>query len=219
MIPLQTVPDSALRGGDHSGLRSPEGRQIPVYDPATTAGSHRLPFPGNRILENRFDGVGLAMIASYPLPNRTGNAAGGNNCAANANSSLQRHILVAKINHQLRPVDQLTLRSYLNDSFIDNRGSYPNPAVAPDANINDVRIQSLLAGHTRTFNPSMINEFKVSFFQRKFIDERYGYCKGLAASLGLSGVSDTAFPTVTVPGYATLGRFWSRFPGSGANTR
>lgn len=203
-ITLQTVPDAALRTGDFSGLRDASGRQILIYDPATTVGRDRQPFAGNRIPENRFDPVGQALVASYPLPNRTPNAAGGNNYAANSNASLQRDILVAKVDHQLRANDQLTVRYYLNDSFIDNRGSFPNPEVAPDANTNDVRIQSVLAGHTHTFSPSLINELKVSFFQRKFLDARYGYGKGLAASLGLTGVSDVAFPNVTVPGYATL---------------
>lgn len=204
-IALQTVPQPALRTGDFSGLRDAAGREIPVYDPATTIGRDRQPFPGNRIPESRFDPVGKALIDSYPLPNRPGNSAGGSNYGSNANSRLHRDILVAKVDHQLRPTDQLTVRYYLNDSFIDNNGSFPSAEVAPDANINDVRIQSVMAGHTHTFSPSLINELKVSFFQRKFIDERHGYGEGLAASLGLTGVSDAAFPTITVPGYATLG--------------
>jgi hypothetical protein len=196
-ITLQTVPTAAQRSGDFSGLR-------PIFDPATTVGRDRQPFPGNIIPENRFDPVAQAALAWWPLPNRPGNAAGGNNYAANADSLLHRDILVGKVDHQLRSRDQLTVRYYLNDSFIDNRGSF-QPESAPDANINDARIQSLLAGHTHTFSPSLINELKVSFFQRKFIDERYAYGAGLAAKLGLTGVSDASFPTFTLPGYASLG--------------
>ena len=71
---------------------------------------------------------------------------------------------MAKVDHQLRSKDQLTVRYYLNDSFIANRGAFPSPEAAPDANINDARIQSLLAGHTHTFSPSLLNELKLSFF-------------------------------------------------------
>jgi hypothetical protein len=196
-INLQTVPTLAQRTGDFSGLRA-------IYDPATTVGRERLPFAGNKIPESRFDPVAKAALSWWPLTNRPANGAGGNNYAANSDSILHRDILVSKLDHHLRSNDQLTFRYYLNDSFIDNRGSFA-PKSAPDANLNDVRIQSLLAGHTHTFGPAVINELKVSFFQRKFIDERYGYGENLAAGIGLTGVSDAAFPTFTLPGYATLG--------------
>jgi hypothetical protein len=201
---LQTVPDLAQRSGDFSGLRDAAGRSAGIYDPATTVGRERQAFPGNRIPENRFDPVARRVLDFWPLPNRPANAAGGNNYVANADSILRRDILVAKVDHQLRTNDQLTFRYYLNDSFIDNRGSFTRPEAAPDSNRNDVRIQSILGAHSHTFSPTLLNELRVSFFQRKFIDDRYGVGDNLAASIGLSGVSDAAFPNFIVPGYAPL---------------
>ncbi|HYZ85389.1 MAG TPA: TonB-dependent receptor [Bryobacteraceae bacterium] len=202
---LQTVPDLAQRAGDFSGLRNGAGQLIPIYDPATTVGRERAQFPGNRIPENRFDPVARRALAFWPLPNRPANETGGNNYVSNANSSLRRDIVVAKLDHQLRPKDQLTFRYYLNDSFIENKGSFPSLEASPDANRNDVRIQSILASHTHTFSPTLLNELKISFFQRKFIDDRYGVGEDLAGALGLTGVSDAAFPTFILPGYAGLG--------------
>jgi Carboxypeptidase regulatory-like domain/TonB-dependent Receptor Plug Domain/TonB dependent receptor len=204
-IALQTVPDLAQRAGDFSGLRDSTGRLIPIFDPATTVGRDRQPFAENRIPLDRFDPVARAALPYWPSPNRTHGPTGGSNYAANADSDLHRNILVAKVDHQLRSNDQVTVRYYLNDSFIGNRGSFSRREAAPDANVNDVRIQSVLAGHTRTLSPNLISELKVSFFQRKFIDERYGYGENLAGAIGLTGVSAAAFPTFIIPGYASLG--------------
>jgi hypothetical protein len=189
------VPDAAQRRGDFSGLTAT------VYDPSTTVGRERVPFAGNIIPQSRLDPVALAAAAFWPLPN----AQGANNFVGNNDSTLNRNIVVAKLNHQLSGKDTLTARYYINDSFIENRGAYGIQASDPDANTNDVRVQSILVGHTHVFQPSLLNELKASFLQRKFIDQRFGAGTGLAAQIGLAGVSAAAFPTFTVPGYAPIG--------------
>ena len=55
---LITVPTEAFKAGDFSGLVDAQGRQIPIFDPATTrpdgdGGFVRDQFPGNRIPANR----------------------------------------------------------------------------------------------------------------------------------------------------------------------
>lgn len=197
VIALQTVPTAAQREGDFSGL-------APIYDPATTVGRDRQPFAGNRIPAGRFDPVAVAALNYWPQPNRTAGAAGGNNYAANSDSRLLRNIVVGRLDHQFRPADQFTARYYINDSYIENSGSFPKPEAAPDANWNDVRIQSIMGAHTHIFRPDLANEFKVSYLRRKFIDDRFGSGQNLAGLLGLTGVSAAAFPNFTVPGYAAL---------------
>ncbi len=56
----------------------------------------------------------------------------------------------------------------------------------------------------------LLNELKVIYFQRKFLDRRFGAGEGLASGLGLRGVSDAAFPNFILPGYASLGGAVSR---------
>jgi hypothetical protein len=51
----------------------------------------------------------------------------------------------------------------------------------------------------------VVNEVRYTYLRRKFIDKRPGYKENLAATIGLTGVSDAAFPAFTIPGYATLG--------------
>jgi hypothetical protein len=45
------------------------------------------------------------------------------------------------------------------------------------------------------------NDFRYSYLRRKFIDSRPGFGDNLAAKIGLTGVSDAAFPAFTIPGY------------------
>ena len=59
--------------------------------------------------------------------------------------------------------------------------------------------------YTHTFSPSLLNSFQVSLMNRKFVQTRGGVGENYAARLGLNGVSDAAFPTFNVAGYALLG--------------
>ena len=196
-IALQTVPTEAQRLGDFSAL-------APIYDPATTVGRDRQPFAGNVIPANRFDSVAQATLGYWPSANRSAGANGANNYAANSDSLLTRNIVVGRLDHQFRTADQITARYYINDAYIENKGSFPNPVSAPDANWNDTRIQSIMGAHTHIFRPNLVNEVKVSFLQRKFIDDRFGSGQDFAGALGLKGVSSAAFPNFAIPGYAPL---------------
>ena len=67
-----------------------------------------------------------------------------------------------------------------------------------------MRVQSILGSHAHIFSPSLVNDLKVTFFQRRFIDKRYGWDEDLAGAIGLKGVSKTAFPNFAIPGYVAL---------------
>ncbi|MBI2687796.1 MAG: carboxypeptidase regulatory-like domain-containing protein [Acidobacteria bacterium] len=188
VTPLQTVPALAQRQGQFA---------TPISDPAT---SPRLPFPNNRIPLSRFDPVSLSALSYWPEPNR----AGASNYSANNNSYLDRSIFVAKVDHQIRENHHFTARYYINDAGIENKGTYTRPEADPNANFTDVRVQSILASYTRIFRPTLVNDLKVTFFQRKFIDQRYGWDEDHAGQIGLRGVSKTAFPNFNIPGYSAL---------------
>ncbi|HBY59954.1 MAG TPA: hypothetical protein DEH78_09025, partial [Solibacterales bacterium] len=201
--PLQTVPSLAQREGDFSASHNAAGRPVAIYDPATTAGRDRQPFPGNRIPAHRQDPVSRAALAYWPNPNRPASGEA-NNYSANNQSQLSRNILVAKLDHKLRDRHHLTTRYYLNDASNENQGTFTRPEADPNANVTAIRVQSLLASHTAVLRPNLVNDLKVTFFQRKFTDRRFGWDQDLAGSLGLRGVSKTAFPNFALPGYTAL---------------
>ncbi len=147
---------------------------------------------------------------------------------------LNRDIVVARLDHQFRPTDLVTARYYINDSGTNNSGTYGIPASDPIADITDVRVQSMLGAHTHIFSPTLTNDFRFTYLRRKFVDTRPGVGETSPPKIGLTGVSDAAFPAFTIPGYATLGnpaavsrytdarsstgRSWNRSPGTAAST-
>jgi hypothetical protein len=202
---ISTVPTALNRTGDFSDLRTSAGKPVPIYDPATTAGPARSPFPGNQIPLARFDPVALAALGYYPLANRTGSSTNANNFVGSSANRLDRDIVVARLDHQFRPADLFTARYYINNSGTDNSGTYGIPASDPAGDLTDVRVQSMLGAHTHIFRPNLVNELRVTYLRRKFLDTRPGYGENLAGAIGLKGVSDAAFPAFTIPGYAALG--------------
>jgi hypothetical protein len=196
---VSTVPTVPNRQGDFSDLRDSAGRPVTIFDPAT-----RQAFAGNVIPADRFDPVAAAALQYYPLPNRQGTASNANNFVGNSRSTLDRDILLGRVDHHLRRNDMLTARYYINNSGTDVSGSFGNPVADPLADHTDVRVQSVLAAHTHIFTPSLSNEVRVTYLRRKFIDQRPGLGTDLAGTIGLAGVTDQAFPAFNIPGYAPL---------------
>lgn len=197
-----TVPTLLNRQGDFSDLRSTAGKLIPIYDPGTGAtATTRQPFAGGIIPASRFDKVALAAMSYFPLPNRTGTATNANNFIGSSRNALNRDIVVGRLDHQFTPSDLVTVRYYINDAGTNNSGTYGIPAADPLADITDVRVQSLLGSYTRILTPALTNDFRYSLLRRKFLDSRPGYGENLAGKLGLTGVTDAAFPAFTIPGY------------------
>jgi Carboxypeptidase regulatory-like domain/TonB-dependent Receptor Plug Domain len=202
---VSTVPTLANRNGDFSDLRDSQGNPILIYDPATTVGRNRAAFLNNRIPSDRIDPVAKAALNFYPLPNRQGTATNANNFVGNSSSSLNRNIVVGRLDHQFRASDLVTARYYINDSGATTTGTYGIPVSDPLGDATDVRVQSILGAYTHIFGSNLANEVRYTYLRRKFIDTRPGYKENLASQIGLTGVSDAAFPAFTIPGYASLG--------------
>ena len=73
----------------------------------------------------------------------------------------------------------------------------------PRRDTSDVRVQALTGAHTHIFSPTIVNDLRVTYLRRKFIQRRPGLGTNLAGAIGLTGVSDQAFPVFTIPGYGT----------------
>ena len=196
---VSTVPTLSNRGGDFSDLRNNAAVPIIIYDPQT-----RLPFAGNVIPKDRLDPVAMAALQYFPLPNREGTSTNANNYSGVNESTLDRDIMLGRVDHRLRAEDLLTVRYYINNSGTDVTGSYPERVADPLAGASSVRVQSLLGAHTHVFGSSVVNEVRVTYLRRKFIDQRPGLGTNLAKAIGLTGVSNQAFPAFNIPGYGSL---------------
>jgi len=197
-----TVPTLQERGGDFSDLRSASGKLIQIYEPSTgSTAATRQPFAGNIIPVTRFDPVALVAMSYFPLPNRAGTSTNANNFVGTSADALNRDIVVSRLDHQFRSSDLVTGRYYINDANTNNSGASTNAAADPLADITDVRVQSMLGAYTHIFSPTKTNEFRYTYLRRKFLDTRPGYGDNFASKIGLTGVSDAAFPAFSIPGY------------------
>lgn len=203
-----TVPTLLNRHGDFSDLRSTSGNLVAIYDPASgSTAATRQPFAGNIIPVARFDPVALAAMSYFPLPNRAGTVTNANNFIGASRNQLHRDIVVGRLDHQFRPTDLATVRYYINDANTNNSGTYGIPAADPLADITDVRIQTILGSYTHIFRSNLTNDFRYTYLRRKFLDTRPGYGDNYASKIGLTGVSDAAFPAFTIPGYGVPAGF------------
>ncbi len=204
-----TVPTALQRAGDFSQTFNAQGRQIVIYDPATTRQANganvRDPFPGNQIPAGRLDPVALKLVSLYPLPNRApDNITGANNFRANYVASSNANFYMAKVDHSLSDNDKLTGRYFFNGGPTRNSSVYADPAA--DSRTGADNSQHYVYGSwTRTISASTVNDLRFTYIRRSFHSISAGLGGGYPTKLGLKGVPDNAFPQFTAAGFSNLG--------------
>ena len=203
-----SLPLTAWRTGDFSGLRDASGNLIPIYDPATrvfdAAGNvlqAPTQFPGNRIPANRIHPVSQGLLAYYPLPQQE--PTGPN-----------------FVNDEARQVnaDQYTYRidftqGKSNWTFrhsISHELGY-DPFPIPNMGTNtDTDVQQMVFSNTRTFASNKLNDIRFGFGYLKngHISPRAGN-QNVVKELGINLPSDNPLywgvPNIGVTGIANLG--------------
>ncbi|MGH9628575.1 MAG: TonB-dependent receptor domain-containing protein [Bryobacteraceae bacterium] len=202
---VQTVPTGLQRQGDFSQTLSGAGQLIRIYDPATTSGNSRQPFPGNVIPAARLDPVARNIMAFWPQPNQAGAITGANNFSLNTRPSENRDTILARVDHQFNDANQLMVRYFISDRRTRNPGIWPEKAADPSASGTDQRTHNILGTWTRILRTNFINEFRLGLVRRDFFNQRLeGRDENLAADLGLQGVSGAAFPIIAVTGFTGM---------------
>jgi Carboxypeptidase regulatory-like domain/TonB dependent receptor len=161
-----SVPLTAWRTGDFSGLRDASGNLIPIYDPATrvfdAAGNviqAPTAFPGNRIPANRIDPVSRQLLDYWPLPleERTG---------ANFVNDEARRIDADQYTYRLDFTQSANANWFLRHSISHELGYDPFPI--PDMGSNtDTDVQQLALGFTRVLGSNKLNDLRFGFGKLK----------------------------------------------------
>ena len=149
-----TVPTVRQRQGDFSQTLNAQGRQIVIYDPATTQGNLRQPFPNNTIPPERIDPVARATLVYWPEPDRPGTITGANNFSRNSRPFLNRHIIVARGDHQFNAKNQLMVRYFIADTLQGNPGITGQPEPDPTASETDQKTHNILGSWTNNLRPT-----------------------------------------------------------------
>jgi hypothetical protein len=213
-FPITSVPTSLQRAGNFSQTFDTSGRQVRIYDPATTlpnplgSGFVRSIFPGNLIPTSHLDPVSLNILTFYPLPNRTPTDAftNANNYIGNVTNKRSMQQYVIRVDHHLSDVDSLFMRYFYFHHFDDNgaQSPWPNPVVR-DRNDN-FETQNSVVSETHVFSPLVVNEVLIGAARQHFPFQVYSYGGNWPQKLGLpASVPPTAFPNVTngVAGFPT----------------
>jgi hypothetical protein len=187
------------------------GGRVPViYDPATTVGSSRSPFPGNAIPQNQMDPVALALLARYPQPTRSGTANNFSRTDAEVDNQDQWD---ARIDHKFGSGrDQAFGRlSYFRDRFT------PVTPLAEGSGVTtgtlgpqDTKAWSFASNYQHTFSSSILNEVRIGDTRRRV--DRTAAQLGTSAghALSIPGIPTSAqfpntLPTFLISGYQQLG--------------
>jgi outer membrane receptor protein involved in Fe transport len=187
------------------------GGSVPViYDPATTIGASRTPFPGNTIPGDRIDPVALALLQRYPLPTSGGTA---NNYSRTANEIDNQHQWDARLDHRFASNrDQAFGKvTWFHDGF---RPVTPLPegsgATRGTLGPQDTTSWSLASNYQHTFSPGMLNEVRVGD-TRRTVDRTAAHLSSAAgAALGIRGIPSNGrfantLPTFLISGYQQIG--------------
>ena len=201
---LFTVPTSAMRGGDFSGLAT-------VYDPASTSGNTRQPFAGNRVPGTQFDPIMQRYLPLYPLPNRAGLA---NNYILNPKYTDNNDQGDVKLDHNFSERDSVMFRYSRGDR------EFIVPLNVPDTPFNGyfasneflpqvINNRGAVLSQTHTFSPRVINEARIGFNRLFATVTPRSQGKNLATEFGVRGVPDDAqsngLTVVGITGITSLG--------------
>ena len=207
---LSTVPTAAQKAGDFNGTLDPAGRQINIYDYASTRPDPNNPgkyirdaFPGNRIPADRIHPISKNVVNFWPAPNRPGEGPVGlRNYLISGKNVQQVDLWFARIDHQLSNKHRLFGRT--GGSQNDSQSTLAEAAF-PARTINSNPSRSGLVSLTSTWTQTLLGEGRFSYTRLQ--NNNYPVSEGFdMKSLGFSdkvaqNVLYKQFPQITVQQY------------------
>jgi Carboxypeptidase regulatory-like domain/TonB dependent receptor len=184
-----TLPTEAMRNGDFSAS------SVPIYDPLTgnpATGEGRTQFPGNVIPANRISPIARQILASVPLPNLANAALGAINYQDATSLDRTTDGFDVKVNYQLSPRDQLSLRySYQRPVTTEggNYGVFGGPYQGGFIGTGTNLTQSTAGNWTRTMTDTFVMDarFGVSTYHNEALSAGTGL--NTAAEIGIPGAN------------------------------
>ncbi|HEY7285572.1 MAG TPA: carboxypeptidase-like regulatory domain-containing protein, partial [Vicinamibacterales bacterium] len=162
-----TVPTLLQRQGIFAETIS--GRVPTIYNPATTVGNTRTPFPDNTIPASAMDPVAVSLLSRYPLPTGNGTA---NNYTQTANEIVDQNQGDFRVDHKFATNrDQAFGRlTFFGEHAVpvtalpDGGGAIPAGSVAVGP--QDTTAWAFASNYQHTFSPNLLNELRVGDTRR-----------------------------------------------------
>jgi hypothetical protein len=212
-----SVPTADWITGDFSKLVNGVNQPITIYDPLTAAddgtGTYkRIPFPGNKIPNTRFDPVAVNLLKFYPGPNSTPTNAFSltNNFYASGKSVGDDDKFDARIDHAFNSNFRMFARgSYDHGENVPLNGfGNVGTSIGDGKNVSD--LYNVTVNGIYTLNATTILNMNYGFARNVGI--RFPFSEGTSpATLGLpasyaaiAGISNFEFPNISFGGNNTV---------------
>jgi len=201
-----TVPSLLQRQGIFTETIA--GRVPVIYDPATTAGSIRSPFPGNTIPRSSMDPVALGLLERYPLPTSAGTA---NNYSRTANEIDDQDLGDMRLDHKFasgrdQVFERLTHfrnRAVPVTALPDGSGTIQPGSVAVGP--QDTRAWAFASNYQHTFSTNLLNEVRFGDTRRTVERTAVALPAPAGAALNIPGIPSNAQFRNTMPTFAPNG--------------
>lgn len=231
-ITFRTIPLDEMYRGDFSNWRDANGRQIPIYDPATTrpnpngTGFIRDPFPGNRIPQERFSNIAKNVVQYATMrPNVTGSDGRffptRNFVAPNAVRQEPWNKFDAKADHQLTVNDRIGFLFHYGETLVVPVGDvigngFPYPLVT--FRDEDTHTYVYRGNWDKVFSPTVVNRLNVGWNNWWQVRASRTRDEGWGTKIGVKNVPapDALFPAMGMEGYETFG--YAEYGGSANKT-
>lgn len=193
-FPISTLPTTLMKQGNFTQAGVPT-----IYDPATTAGDVRTPFPNNTIPQSRFSARARALLPLIPDPNRPTLA---NNFDFVNQTPYDRDIWSLKLDHAFTPTNRLSW--FFSTESEESNALATFPGALGQGLINRQKPFNHRFNHDLNIKPNLIMHTTYSYsITRQSWDNPYQKGAGSALGFGLSGDSD-ALPRIQFSGAAGL---------------
>jgi hypothetical protein len=157
-----SLPLTAWRTGDFSGVRDASGNLIPIYDPATrvfdAAGNviqAPTAFPGNVIPQNRIHRVSRGLMNFYPTPDRE-------QTGSNYTNHEAKRVDADQYTYRLDFVESSKSSWFFRHSISHELGY--DPFAIPDMGINtDTDVHQAVLANTRMFGSNKLNDLRIGY--------------------------------------------------------
>ncbi len=207
-----TLPTARERTGDFSRTLNQAGALVVIYDPLTTQGNVRQPFPGNVLPAGRIEPIARKLLDYYPQPNSAGDPfTGFNNYVNNAGRSIDQNQFSGRLDHTVSDRYRVFGRVAHNRTVLTQPDSYGNVATPEPGAVGTTpfRQTTVSLDQAVTLSPRSIVNFKYGLARwYQFRETRsYGFDQrtlGYPDSL-VRQYQIPVFPAVNVEQYGGLG--------------
>ena len=187
------------------------GGRVPViYDPATTVGSVRTPFPATRFPWAASIRSSLSLLQRYPLPTAAGTA---NNFSRTVGEVDDQDQWDVRIDHRF-PSNRDSLfgrLTYFRDGFVPVTPLPEGSGVTTGTlGPQDTTAWAFASNYQRTFSTSLLNELRIGQTSRTVARSAAQLSTSAGSALNIPGIPSTAkfpntLPTFLIAGYQQLG--------------